>query len=63
MAVWENNRVEVIRYSVQVRITSKRELSKSYDSKTQMAKANDMLSLPSSSEKITYFSHKSLSDV
>lgn len=61
--MWESNRMEVIRYSVQDGITSKRELSKSHGSKTQMAKANDMLSLPSGSGEITYFSHKSLSDV
>lgn len=44
--MWESNRMKVIRYSVQDGITSKRELSKSHDSKTQMAKANNMLFLP-----------------
>lgn len=61
--MWEGNRMEVIRYSLQNGITSERELSKSHDYKSQMAKANDMLSLPLDSGEITYFSHKSLSDV
>lgn len=38
--------MEVIRYSVQDEVSSKRQLSKSHDAKSQMVKANDMLSLP-----------------
>lgn len=62
VAVWEDNRMKVIRYLVHDRITSKGDKSKSHYSKSQMAKASGVLSLSWDSGE-THFSHKSLSDV
>lgn len=60
--MWEGNKMEMVRYSVQDGISSKREMSKSHDAKSQMAEANNMLSLHWDSGEI-HFSQKSLSEV